>query len=165
MEIPGAEPVVATHRLRLDPAAALGVPAHVTVLFPFVPPHEITHEVVKRARLLFAGCDPFGYRFGSTDWFADSVLWLAPDDPEPFRELTSCACGAFPAYQPYAGEHVDVVPHLTVGQDRGLDELRAAEVAVSDLLPVTGRAVSVTLMTQVRRNGRWTRKASFALGG
>ena len=36
--IPAAERVVSTHRSRLDGAAALGVPAHVTVLFPFVPP-------------------------------------------------------------------------------------------------------------------------------
>jgi hypothetical protein len=40
--IPAAERVVSTHRSRLDGAAALGVPAHVTVLFPFVPPSAIT---------------------------------------------------------------------------------------------------------------------------
>jgi len=37
-----AERVVSPHRSRLDGAAALGVPAHVTVLFPFVPPPAIT---------------------------------------------------------------------------------------------------------------------------
>ena len=35
--VPDAEPVVGHLMLRLDANAVLGVPAHVTVLFPFVP--------------------------------------------------------------------------------------------------------------------------------
>jgi hypothetical protein len=35
--VPEAERVVSRYRARLDGAAALGVPAHVTVLYPFVP--------------------------------------------------------------------------------------------------------------------------------
>ena len=31
-----AEPLVAEHRLRFDPVARRGVPAHVTALFPFL---------------------------------------------------------------------------------------------------------------------------------
>jgi hypothetical protein len=40
--VPEAERVVSRYRARLDGAAALGVPAHVTVLYPFVPPAAIT---------------------------------------------------------------------------------------------------------------------------
>jgi hypothetical protein len=32
------EPAVSRHRARLDRAAAWGVPAHVTILYPFVTP-------------------------------------------------------------------------------------------------------------------------------
>ena len=46
VQVPEAERVVSPHRSRLDGAAALGVPAHVTVLFPFVPPAGITPSVV-----------------------------------------------------------------------------------------------------------------------
>ncbi|GAA1934181.1 hypothetical protein [Nocardioides marmoribigeumensis] len=35
--VPAAEPVVGRHRSRLDRAARVGDPAHVTVVFPFVP--------------------------------------------------------------------------------------------------------------------------------
>jgi hypothetical protein len=45
--VPEAERVVSPPRSRLDGAAALGVPAHVTVLFPFVPPASITPGVVE----------------------------------------------------------------------------------------------------------------------
>ena len=45
--VPEAEPVVAAHRLRHDPAAADGVPAHVTVLYPFrTEPDDTTLEAV-----------------------------------------------------------------------------------------------------------------------
>jgi hypothetical protein len=39
--LPEAEIAVASHRAELDAAAGLGVPAHVTVLYPFVPPARI----------------------------------------------------------------------------------------------------------------------------
>jgi len=40
--VPEAEPAVSRHRARLDRAAAWGVPAHVTILYPFAPPLAIT---------------------------------------------------------------------------------------------------------------------------
>jgi hypothetical protein len=42
--VPEAEAAVNAHRRRLDPAAAWGVPAHVTVLYPFAPPHTLTES-------------------------------------------------------------------------------------------------------------------------
>jgi hypothetical protein len=43
-----AERVVAPHRLRHDPVAALGVPAHITMLFPFRPHvDDATDELVR----------------------------------------------------------------------------------------------------------------------
>ena len=48
-----AEPVVAQLRLRLYPVARLGVPAHVTVLFPFMPASELRGEAMVRLATLF----------------------------------------------------------------------------------------------------------------
>src|SRR5712675_2883024 len=50
VRVPAAEPHVSGLRARFDPAAALGVPAHVTVLYPFVPPDRITAAVLARVR-------------------------------------------------------------------------------------------------------------------
>ena len=41
VEVPEAEPAVARLRERLDASAPLGIPAHITVLFPFMPPGTI----------------------------------------------------------------------------------------------------------------------------
>ena len=39
--VPEAEDAVGAYRSRLDPAAAWGVPAHITVLYPFAPPVRV----------------------------------------------------------------------------------------------------------------------------
>ena len=46
VEVPEAEPAVARHRERLDANAPLGIPAHITVLFPFTPPEVIGPPVL-----------------------------------------------------------------------------------------------------------------------
>ena len=56
--VPEAEPAVAAHRRRLDRAAGWGVPAHVTVLYPFVPPDRIDHTTI--AALAEAGVTVHG---------------------------------------------------------------------------------------------------------
>jgi 2'-5' RNA ligase len=161
--VPEAEPVVGDLRLRLDPVAALGVPAHVTVLFPFVPARELDGDVLHRVAAVVADRAPVGFRFSRTGWFDDRVLWLAPDDDEPFRELTRCIHAEFPAFPPFEGAFDDVVPHLTVGVDRPVGELQQAEVDVRRRLPVEGKATEVVLLAEDSPGGRWRQRATFPL--
>src|SRR5215467_8791536 len=115
IEVPEAEPAVRQHRQRLDASAPLGVPAHITVLFPFMPPETIGTAALTELGQLFANVSPFRFRLDRTDWFGDDVLWLAPRDPDPFRALTQRVFRAFPAFPPFEGQFEDVVPHLTIG--------------------------------------------------
>src|ERR1700744_4733736 len=82
--VPAAEPAVGEHRARLDASARVGVPAHVTVLYPFLPP-----------ALLFAGFPAFAFTLDRVGWFGDDVVWLGPRDEGPFRALTERAFSAF----------------------------------------------------------------------
>ena len=45
VEVPAADAAVARHREILDLAAGWGVPAHLTVLYPFVPPAQLDDDV------------------------------------------------------------------------------------------------------------------------
>jgi 2'-5' RNA ligase len=163
VEIPEAENVVATHRLQLDGVARLGVPAHVTVLFPFAPPEQLAPPVLRRLETLFAGVAAFPCTFARTAWFDETVLWLAPQDPDPFRALTDRVFAAFPHYPPFEGVFEQVVPHLTIGQDHELSAMRAAEESIRPGLPVHGRVREVTLLTQAGPGARWQRTATFPL--
>ena len=160
-----AELVVGHHRDRLDRAAVRGVPAHVTVLYPFVPPLAINAAVIARLADAVVSVSAFGCEFAATAWFGDDVLWLAPRPDEPFRALTQAVTAAFPGYSPYGGVHDDVVPHLTVG-DRSagdLNELRAAEADILSRLPVQARISRVWVMTGRAVPGSWRTVAELPL--
>jgi 2'-5' RNA ligase len=164
VEVPEAEPAVQHHRERLDSSAPLGIPAHITVLAPFMPPDTIDTAALTALGRLLANVGRFRFQLDRTDWFGDEVLWLAPRDPGPFRTLTQRIFQAFPAFPPFGGQFDDVVPHLTIGHRHPLDELRAAEASVQACLPIEASAAAVTLMTQQSAGGYWTRTASFSLG-
>jgi hypothetical protein len=161
--VPEAEPVVGALRQRLDANAALGVPAHVTVLFPFVPADRLDAGVRARVTDVIARSSTFGYRFSRTAWFDDRVVYLAPDDPRPFRELTYRVYQQFPAHPPFEGAFDDVVPHLTVGHEHPPDLLRAAEADVRRRMPVEGTATEVLLLVEDRPGGRWRTAERFPL--
>ncbi|HEX5298293.1 MAG TPA: 2'-5' RNA ligase family protein [Streptosporangiaceae bacterium] len=166
VQVPEAERVVSPHRSRLDGAAALGVPAHVTVLFPFVPPASITPGVVDALAAAVATVSAFGCEFWATSWFGEDVLYLPPRPDEPFRALTRAVCAAFPGYRPYGGAFADTIPHLTVGErERGgrVADLRAAETAVLSQLPIRFRVDRVWLMAGSAVPGSWHTLAELPL--
>jgi 2'-5' RNA ligase len=172
--IPEAEPLVAEHRLRFDPVARRGVPAHVTALFPFMARDDLTGDVLERLGALASTHRGFDHSFSTTAWFDRDVLYLVPDDPTPFTRLTRSLAVEFPDFPPYGGEYVDLAPHLTVAHALGDSELDGAvlhavlqdvEAALRAGLPVAGRAEHLTVMTE-DHDGRWSvlRDLPFAPG-
>lgn len=167
LAVPAAEAAVGPHRARLDPSARDAVPAHLTVLYPFLRPTEIGPDLLAELSRLFAAVPRFSFTLDRVRWFGESVVWLGPSDESPFRALTERAAATYPSCSPYGGIYQDVVPHLTVGQRGEPAELRAAAEAVRPLLPITAEATQVTLMAgpdPSRQPGRWHTMASFPLG-
>ena len=163
IEVPEAEPAVGELRMRLDRVASLGVPAHVTALFPFVAPASIDADLLEHIAEVARASQPFEYLFSRTAWFGDDILYLAPEDPTPFRDLTARLWEAFPAYPPYGGQFVDVVPHLTIGEGAEREALLDAERSVRAFGPVMGRAERLSLMAQTP-GGRWSYRGRWTLG-
>jgi hypothetical protein len=136
----------------------------VTVLFPSAPPTVLDEPTLGRVRAAVGAGPAFRYASGRTAWFGDDVLWLAPEDPGPFRELTHRVHAEFPEHPPFEGAFADVVPHLTVGHRHPRPVLAAAERQVQTELPVTGEATEVVLLVRQDPGGRWTTRATFPLG-
>lgn len=162
--VPAADPLVAPHRERLDPASAWGVPAHVTVLYPFVHPVQLVGAVRRRAAEAVATVPRFACTFATTGWFDEDVVWLAPEPDHSFRALTTAVWEAFPAHAPYDGAHHDLVPHLTVASSGTPAERRAAESAVRQGLPVRADVHEVALLVGAREAGTWRVVETFPLG-
>jgi 2'-5' RNA ligase len=163
--VPEAEPLVERFRSQHGLPAAPGLPAHVTVLYPFKPPQELTTGVVRRLRELFLTLPAFTTSFREARQFP-GVLYLAPEPAEPFRRLTEALAECFPETPPYGGEFTEIVPHLTVAHDsdpqRFLELTAAFERAAQDALPIRVRVTEVTLLDNER--GDWQVRDRFALG-
>lgn len=54
------------HRERLDANASLGIPAHITVLSPFMPPQMISPLVLAELERVFAGIQRFHFQLAGS---------------------------------------------------------------------------------------------------
>src|SRR5262249_6512623 len=116
-------------RERMDPSAAAGVPAHVTLLYPFMPVDGLTDEV-RRTIGRFVAAEPDSrFSFPGAAHFPN-VFSLPPEPAEQFRRMTAAIAAQFPDFPPYEGAYEMVVPHLTVAQDVPADFYAAAEHAL-----------------------------------
>jgi 2'-5' RNA ligase len=134
--VPVAVPVgIVRLRDRMDPSAVQGIPAHVTLLYPFMPVDGLKDDVRRTVEGIVAREPVFTVSFRSVARWPN-VVYLPPEPAEPFRRLTAALAAAFPDYPPYEGEYEEVLPHLTVAQDVSDDYFAAAEHALPGLLPL-----------------------------
>jgi hypothetical protein len=150
--VPEAEIAVGRLRLAHDASAALGVPAHVTILFPFAPPEEVDAAALRE---LFAAHPAFDFVLDRVERFPEGAVWLHPEPSEPFVALINAVWSRWPEFPPYEGLHDEPIPHLTVS-----DEPLELDVR----LPIGARAAHVTLIQQEEQGGRWSRRAAYPLG-
>jgi 2'-5' RNA ligase len=167
--VPEAEPLVKEWRERYDWSAAQGVPAHITILYPFIPPQEIAPAVLAELQDFFAQFSVFEFTLPELRRFPGKVLYLAPSPTEPFKALTQAAVEHYPDHPPYGGalSASEVIPHLTVADlvEAGqLDDIeREFMHQHSTQLPVRAAANEVLLIENT--SGRWETRQAFRLSG
>jgi len=164
--IPEVEPLVAPFRLKRDPSAALGIPAHITINYPFLPGIDPDEDLHRELKELFAKAEPLQFTFSRFARFPD-VLYLAPDPDTGFKQLIELVAARFPESPPYEGAYNEIIPHLTIAQTEDEEILEATERKLTRLsreyLPLSIRATHVWLMDN--RAGRWQQLSSYPLGG
>jgi hypothetical protein len=158
--VPEVEPVVGRYRWTMDRAAGWGVPAHVTVVYPFVPADDLDQATVDAVAAAVATVPVFDCVFARVEWFTDQVVWLAPEPDLPFRALTRAVEQRFPDHPPYGGAYPDPIPHLTVGE-ADLDGMRAAAREMA--LPIPASVTQALLIAGTHAPGSWRLVAELAL--
>jgi 2'-5' RNA ligase len=164
VRVPEAEELVGALRERFDASARLGVPAHITVLVPFMPPEQLSDLVRAQIAGAFSEVDSFTFVLQRVGRFP-ATAYLAPEPAEPFIALTRALIARFPEFLPYGGAHGgSVVPHLTVA-DGDPGKAALAERELKDLLelraPIQSTCGSVALLEN--STGRWEEIHAFAL--
>lgn len=161
--VPEAEALVGGLRERFDASARIGVPAHITVLFPFMPSTGIDASVLRSVRAVVGRARAFEFSLARVGRFP-ATTYLAPDPPEPFIALTENLFREFPQFPPFAGAFPTVVPHLTVAHGSAADSaLAQAELlaALASRGPIKVLCRSVVLMEN--SSGLWRQTHVFPL--
>jgi 2'-5' RNA ligase len=147
----------AIERLRRahDRSAALGVPAHVTILYPFVVASDLSPAVRADVAAIAGEIRAFTVTF-STAARWPGVVYLEPRPSAPFTGLIDRAAARFPEHPPYAGTIAEVIPHVTVveSETAPLDELL---VSAQASLPFEASAEALEVLAE-GVDGRWRRR-------
>ncbi|MFE9636335.1 2'-5' RNA ligase family protein [Streptomyces sp. NPDC006463] len=146
---------------RIDPALVRrGVPAHVSLLYPFVPESALTGQDEKGVRSLAAS-------FPAADLLLEEVVtasgFVAVTVPE-LQPIVDAFRAQWPGLRPYRGRFgARPAAHVTVAM--GADNPTAAadvRAAISSLLPLRTRAAAVQLVVLTEEG--WRPRLTAPLG-
>ena len=133
-------------RRRCVAQAAIGLPAHATMLYPFVAPGQLGPAVRARLAEVAERHAPIAYVLDGPRVWPD-VVYLSLDPSEPFVALQRALARAFPGFPIYGPEFdLEFVPHVTIAE-RG-----AACVPLDDpawhFLPRAGVASAIEVIAR-----------------
>jgi 2'-5' RNA ligase len=160
--VPEAEDLVAPLRSQYDRTAPVGFPAHITLLYPFLPAAEIDGSVEADLRDVFSSVAPFSFTLGGVCGFR-GLVWLTPEPREPYLELTAELRRRYPHLSPYGNPDRGIVaPHLTVARSPDLQFLVHVSRTLAAALPIAAVARDVWLLAEGAP--RWTVHSAYRLG-
>lgn len=158
--IDDAEPFDAVRREFAVETYALGIPFHVTLLYPFAPPGELVSE----AGDFFAERAPLDFALTRVAAWPD-VVYAVPEPDDALRDTMRALFARFPQWPPYGGIHEEVIPHATLGEEVDAAAVRdEIERRIAPHLPHRCQASDVSLLEEVAPD-RWRERERFPLGG
>ncbi len=149
---------------RHAPDTLTRVPAHLTVLYPFVP-YDQLDEACLQLQSICAGIAPFELTMAGYAEFP-GVIYMPPRNPRPIKHLFQRISPHFPDCQPYRGAYGDeITPHLTVGEFESDGEQHAAWAALPRYVPYTFRVTHLHILYGVEQiTLPWLTHAVIPLG-
>jgi 2'-5' RNA ligase len=136
--------------------ASRGVPAHVTLLHPFIEPNALDGGVRARLAAVAAQHRAFEYRqTGIREWPAALYVAVAPE--APFVRLQRDLQATFPEWPIYAGRPGDgfrFVPHITVADEGHIGIASARNARARGGFPGRRRAHALEVIA-TGEDGRW----------
>jgi 2'-5' RNA ligase len=147
--------------------AAVGVPPHVTLLYPWrsAPADSASIDAL---RTVVRQCVPFSLTLGRVASFPTGVVYATVEPEAPIRWLIGAIVEVFPDTPPYGGEFAwtGPVPHCTLvrGQADQVESLRLAFAQTfSAILPITIPITSIAVEEE-SDTGMWAVTTTVPLG-
>jgi 2'-5' RNA ligase len=127
---------------RYSPETLIRVPAHFTLIYPFVPAARLDEACAILYEVL-AAVPTFDVTISGYAEFP-GIIYIPPSDPTPIQALFRCIFEAFPDYPPYGGRFGPMLnPHLTVAEFTNEHKQREAELPAYTPITFTVQRVHV----------------------
>ena len=78
----------------------LGLPSHITLLYPFMPLETASPEHLSQLAHIFDHTPSIRFVLSEVGWFDQRVLYLRPDVADQFVDLTAAIVKEFPEFPP-----------------------------------------------------------------
>jgi 2'-5' RNA ligase len=154
-------PLLEALRRRSIVNAGLGVPAHITLLYPFAEPDAIDESLADAVATIVGRHAAMTLRLpGGRRW--PDTLYASVEPDEPVRALQGELAAAFPSLPLYGGG-IDFIPHVSIVEGDAARTAEALDDPAWASLPTAFRTVAVALITA--RDGRWQTEREFPLAG
>jgi 2'-5' RNA ligase len=140
-----------------------GVPAHLTMLYPFVEADGLDRRVRRTIEAVARRHRPFPYRLARIERWPDTI-YVAVDPEEPFVRLQADLASAFPE-QPIHGQESDLefVPHISISEAKRPDLSPVRRILAARPGPPTERATALEVIATAP-NGAWRTLWRIRLG-
>jgi 2'-5' RNA ligase len=130
------------------------VPAHVTLLYPFVAPAQLDRSVRSLIEAVAGRHAPFSYSLAGRATWPDTI-YVSVDPVEPFIALQGDLARAFPDYPIYGQTATfEFVPHVTVAEGAAGRDPSTLDSAAWGSLPRLARASALEVISRVG-NAPW----------
>jgi len=163
--VPEADPLVDLLRREHTRDGGDGMPAHITLLYPFTETDTLVARRLGRVREVLAAFAACEIEFAETRRFAlkpEAVLWLAPSPSEQLVAMIDALATEFPEHPPFGGRFDSIVPHLTLAVTADSGVLDRIESEVTRALPIRARIVQAALYEHAATG--WRERSRFELG-
>jgi 2'-5' RNA ligase len=102
-------------RVEYQDSAKRGMPAHITLFFPFLHPSEIGDSTITQLTHFFKKVNKFTYQLNKIENFP-LVVYLAPTNGSKFTKISQNLATKYPQIKPYEGEYLAPIPHCTLAR-------------------------------------------------
>jgi 2'-5' RNA ligase len=163
IQVPEAEALVNLWHQRHNERDVFDVPAHITLLYPFVPSTHITSTLLEELHLFFSTISSFRVTLARLGYFPNThVFYLAPEPTEPLRVLIELLTDRYPDILPYGGAFEKVIPHLTIAHNADSEMRQQITETFHHFEPIEIQITETCLMVQIE-NQRWQIRTRFPL--
>lgn len=165
--LPEIEEFARPYRQLHTPDGAAGLPAHITLLCPFVPGAEENAEVRQKLATVAALLHPFSLDLSRLDIFPEPrVLFLDPIPREPILAMIRVIMDAFPGVKPYDGviPIEELRPHATLAVCPDNAQMNSLKADIRAKLPTFAPLLALVdaVYLAARIDGEWRILSRYA---